>query len=117
MSFPSKSIVELRRIEEKENIRPIIPVISMKKYTQQKECVFYQQPGLDASRNCVMGSKRNVEPILGPQVFSRDLSDDNMPVNRDSNQQNVVLHPVAKRVKRKVLFKDGKRIKRSRPNV
>ena len=105
------------RIEEKENVPQVIPVISMKKDTEQKECVLSEQPGFDASRVCDSGSKRNEEPTLGPQVYFRDLSSDNMPVNGDSKQQNVVLHPVGKPAKRKVLFKNGKRAKRSRPNV
>ena len=117
MSFPSKSIEGLMRIEEKENIRQIILVISVKKETHQEEYVLSEQPGFDASRICDSGSKRNVEPTLGPQVHFRDLSSDNMAVNEESKQQNVVLHPVADAAERKVLFTNGIRIKRSRPNV
>ena len=88
-----------------------------RKDTQQKVCVLSEQPGFDAPRICDSGSKGIVQPTLWPQVYLRDLSGDNMPVNRDLKQQNVVLHPVANPTKRKVLFKNGKRAKRSRPNV
>ena len=83
MSFPSKYIAELMRAEEKENVRQIIPVISMEKDTQQKVCVLSEQPGFDAPRICDSGSKGIVQPTLGPQVYLRDLSGDNMPVNGD----------------------------------
>ena len=106
----SQSIDDLLRVEEEVNDRQLIPVMSIKKDTKQKEGVLSEDAGICDSR-----TKRIVDPTLGPRVYLSDQSSDLLAVSADSKQKQIVInHPVVIPGKRKVLFKSEKRIKRSR---
>ena len=103
------------RINDEDNKRQMITEISNQKDAQQEEFALSQESGIDASRICDSRSKRIVDPTLGPRGYRSNQSSDKLHVRGDSKQQqNVKGHPVAIASKRKVLFKNGKRIKRSR---